>query len=133
MAYADYTFTRNGGTSFIDIVSENKGLARKYAGGGGYRKSGRHRTIALPSFIVLRSKGRGSTRDADMDKFVLAFDGYYGKSFTNVDDEEAPGDRLQSILEISIPLGPDNCCLPYAAAKSRLCGKVVPQTVQQNK
>lgn len=33
MAYTDYTFIRNGGTSFIDIVSLNKGLARKYASG----------------------------------------------------------------------------------------------------
>lgn len=35
-----------------------------------------------------------------MDKFVLTFDGYYGKSFTYVmDDEEAQDDRLQTILE----------------------------------
>lgn len=35
-----------------------------------------------------------------MDKFVLTFDGNYDKLFTDVmDDEEAHGDRLQTILE----------------------------------
>lgn len=40
-----------------------------------------------------------------MDKFVLTLDGYYGKSFTDVmDDQEAQDDRLQTILETTCAL-----------------------------
>lgn len=34
MTRADYTFSRNGGTSFIDVISVSKGLARRVFRGG---------------------------------------------------------------------------------------------------
>lgn len=41
-----------------------------------------------------------TTRDADMDKFILTFHRNYDKLFTDImDNEEAHGDRLQTILE----------------------------------
>ena len=68
MTRADYTFSRNGGTSFIDVISVSKRLTRKYVGGK-----------ILYNFKTARTRHNDenfkySTKDTDMEKFLLAFD-----------------------------------------------------------
>jgi hypothetical protein len=65
---ADYTFSRNGRASFIDVISVSKRLAMKYVGGK-----------ILHNFKTARTRRntgnfKYSTKDTDMEKFLLAFD-----------------------------------------------------------
>lgn len=88
------SFCRNGRKSFLDIISTNKGLAKKYAG----KKLSKvwsapdHRYV-LHNFRIKKTRRNAenfnySTRDADMGKFVLTFDNNYEKLFIDNKGEE---------------------------------------------
>lgn len=75
----EYTFCKNGKKSFLDIISTNKGLAKKYAEGKLPKVlSASDHKYVLHNFRIKKARRnavnfRYSTRDADMDKFVLIF------------------------------------------------------------
>jgi hypothetical protein len=106
MTYTDFTFTRNGRTIFIDVVSVNKGLMMRYPGGSIPKiwSAPAHRYV-LHSFKIKRTRRNSenfkySTKDAVMDEFVLTFNENHDKLFTDItDDEKAHGNNLQTILE----------------------------------
>lgn len=82
-----HTFCRNGRRSFIDVISTDKGLTSKYAGG----RIPKVWTTSDHSYVLhdFRTKKRTrdihnfrySTKEADMEKFILTFDSNYDNLF----------------------------------------------------
>lgn len=83
-----YTFCRNGETSFIDVVSTDRGLAKKYV----REKIPKVWTTSEHMYVLhdFRTKKtrrnlenfKSTSKDADLNKVVLRFDKMYDKVFS---------------------------------------------------
>jgi hypothetical protein len=101
-----YTFYKNGRTSFLDIVSTDRGLIRKHKGSKIPNVlSASDHTYVLYDFKTKKTRHnvdnfKYSTKGMDIDNFIFKFDLNYGNLFIhNLNDEEVHGERFQTTIE----------------------------------